>query len=111
MIRFATRSVRCATLTGMALSLAGCGGPSGSELVEWQLVWQDEFEGPAGQPPDPAKWGYDIGTDWGNAQLEYDTDRPENAPSTATATSRSPPGGVVPRAELHVGTHQHPGAV
>ncbi len=44
----------------------------------WNLVWQDEFNGPAGQPPDPARWTYDIGTDWGNAQLEYDTARPEN---------------------------------
>ena len=45
----------------------------------WQLVWEDEFEGPAGQSPDDSKWKFDIGTDWGNAQLEYDTDRPENA--------------------------------
>jgi beta-glucanase (GH16 family) len=44
----------------------------------WSLLWQDEFEGAAGQAPDPAHWGYDIGTDWGNAQLEYDTSRPEN---------------------------------
>ena len=43
-----------------------------------ELIWHDEFEGPAGQSPDPAKWQFDIGTDWGNAQLEYDTDRPEN---------------------------------
>jgi beta-glucanase (GH16 family) len=43
------------------------------------LVWQDEFEGPAGSVPDPARWQFDIGTDWGNAQLEYDTDRPQNA--------------------------------
>lgn len=45
----------------------------------WQLVWEDEFEGPAGQLPDAAKWKFDIGTDWGNQQLEYDTDRPQNA--------------------------------
>jgi len=45
----------------------------------WQLVWADEFEGPAGQLPDSTKWNFDIGTDWGNAQLEFDTDRPENA--------------------------------
>jgi beta-glucanase (GH16 family) len=45
---------------------------------EWRLVWQDEFDGPAGQLPDPGKWRFDIGTDWGNLQLEYDTDRPEN---------------------------------
>jgi beta-glucanase (GH16 family) len=46
---------------------------------EWVLVWADEFEGPAGQLPDPGNWRFDVGTDWGNAQLEYDTDRPENA--------------------------------
>ena len=46
--------------------------------MEYGLVWQDEFDGPAGQLPDPARWRFDIGTDWGNAQLEYDTDRPEN---------------------------------
>jgi len=45
----------------------------------WELVWSDEFEGPAGQLPDAGNWRFDIGTDWGNAQLEYDTDRPENA--------------------------------
>ncbi len=45
---------------------------------EWGLVWQDEFDGPAGQLPDPEHWQFDIGTDWGNAQLEYDTNRAEN---------------------------------
>jgi len=48
------------------------------EVPSWQLVWQDEFDGLDGQSPDSTKWTYDIGTDWGNAQLEYDTDRPEN---------------------------------
>jgi beta-glucanase (GH16 family) len=41
-------------------------------------VWQEEFDGPAGQSPDPGRWNFDIGTDWGNQQLEYDTSRPEN---------------------------------
>lgn len=45
----------------------------------YQLTWQDEFDGPAGQLPDAAKWNFDIGTGWGNNQLEYDTDRAENA--------------------------------
>jgi beta-glucanase (GH16 family) len=48
------------------------------DTSEWRLVWQDEFDGPAGQLPDSTKWGFDIGTGWGNLQLEYDTDRPEN---------------------------------
>ncbi len=46
--------------------------------INWQLVWQDEFGGPSGQLPDSVKWDYDIGTGWGNEQLEYDTRRPEN---------------------------------
>jgi len=42
------------------------------------LIWSDEFEGPAGRLPDVDKWAMDQGTDWGNLQLEWDTDRPEN---------------------------------
>ena len=42
------------------------------------LVWQDEFSGPAGQLPDSSRWTFDVGTDWGNGQIEYDTSRPEN---------------------------------
>jgi beta-glucanase (GH16 family) len=43
------------------------------------LVWSDEFN--TDGAPDPAKWGYDIGTGsngWGNAELEYYTNRSEN---------------------------------
>ncbi|MCC6619873.1 MAG: glycoside hydrolase family 16 protein [Deltaproteobacteria bacterium] len=46
----------------------------------WQLTWADEFDGPAGSPPDPARWVHDVGGDgWGNAQLEFDTARTDNA--------------------------------
>lgn len=45
---------------------------------EYRLIWEDQFEGPKGDLPDSTKWRFDIGTDWGNAQLEYDTSRPEN---------------------------------
>ncbi|HTJ41719.1 MAG TPA: glycoside hydrolase family 16 protein [Kofleriaceae bacterium] len=46
----------------------------------WHLVWQDEFDGDAGTRPDPSKWSADVGGDgWGNAQLEFDTDRTDNA--------------------------------
>jgi beta-glucanase (GH16 family) len=47
----------------------------------WQLVWEDDFDGIAGESPDSAKWTYDIGTGangWGNSELQYYTDRPEN---------------------------------
>ncbi|PJA74427.1 glycosyl hydrolase family 16 [bacterium CG_4_9_14_3_um_filter_65_15] len=42
------------------------------------LIWSDEFEGPAGQLPSSGKWIFDTGTDWGNNQLEWDTDLPTN---------------------------------
>ena len=58
-------------------ALAGCGDEEPA-AVEYGIVWQDEFDGPAGQLPDPDKWQFDIGTDWGNLQLEWDTNRPEN---------------------------------
>ncbi len=42
----------------------------------WTLVWEDDFSGPAGSPPNPEVWTPDIGGGgWGNNQLEYDTDR------------------------------------
>lgn len=70
-------------LSGLALavvfSLACYGDIAEPFDGELQLVWSDEFDGPAGQSPSSANWGFDIGTDWGNAQLEWDTDRPENA--------------------------------
>lgn len=46
----------------------------------WQLVWSDDFEGSAGQLPDAAKWGYDLGNNggWGNEELQNYTNNPEN---------------------------------
>lgn len=53
----------------------GSGPPEGT----WELVWSDEFEGEAGSLPDEARWSFDVGGDgWGNEQLEFDTDRPDN---------------------------------
>ena len=64
--------------TLVAVLLAGCrDSPTGAG--DWTLAWSDEFEGAAGARPDPSTWSYEVGTDWGNAQLEYDTDRTSNA--------------------------------
>lgn len=42
------------------------------------LVWSDEFS--VDGKPDPEKWGYDIGGGgWGNGELQYYTDRLNNA--------------------------------
>ena len=58
--------------------LSGCSKTASPDAAHWQLEWSDEFEGAAGARPDSTRWRHDIGTDWGNAQLEYDTSRPEN---------------------------------
>lgn len=57
----------------------------GNDIVDrnYQLVWEDDFAGPAGTSPDASKWTYDIGIGpgndgWGNQELQYYTDRPEN---------------------------------
>lgn len=43
----------------------------------YTLIWQDEFEGPQ---VDASKWVCEIGNNngWGNNELEYYTNRPEN---------------------------------
>lgn len=70
-------------LTSLGIVLSGCEVPDTQQLPErtWSLVWEDEFEGNAGESPDPANWTYDIGrgdNGWGNEELQYYTDRPEN---------------------------------
>ena len=52
---------------------------------EWDLVWSDEFEGPAGAPPDTSRWRADLGDGcamgicgWGNDEKQTYTDAPEN---------------------------------
>ena len=72
----------------------GCGGGESNRVTDtaasfdqlkeerpgWTLVWADNFDGMAGQAPNPDYWTADIGGDgWGNQQLEYDTDRTDNA--------------------------------
>ena len=56
-------------------------GPSG-----WSMVWSDEFDDPAGTPPNPAHWTHEIGDGtgndnpgWGNSELQYYTNSTENA--------------------------------
>ncbi len=69
----------------LILAAAGC---SNSDTVtapaeRFELVWSDEFDGEAGLPPDGTRWTFDIGIGpnndgWGNGQLEFVTDLPDN---------------------------------
>lgn len=65
--------------------VGGCQFPP--SLDSYQMVWNDEFDGPG---IDPSKWSYDLGDGcdiapdsslcgWGNNELEYYTDREENS--------------------------------
>ena len=46
----------------------------------WTLTWQDEFDGTDGSPVDVSKWTAEVGGNgWGNRELQYYTNRIENA--------------------------------
>ena len=63
--------------------IGGCQFPESMEV--YQMVWNDEFDGDV---IDESKWSFDLGDGcdispdlcgWGNNELEYYTDRQENA--------------------------------
>jgi beta-glucanase (GH16 family) len=48
--------------------------------TKWKLAWSDEFNGPNGSGADLSKWVFDVGGEgWGNEELEYYTNRPQNS--------------------------------
>ena len=70
-------------LISFSLFLVGCDRDDFQKLEKrnWQLVWSDDFEGPAGQLPDPTKWTFDLGTGdggWGNQELQSYTNSSQN---------------------------------
>ncbi|SHK46001.1 glycoside hydrolase family 16 protein [Epilithonimonas mollis] len=77
------RIIRIGCLIVLIFPLSGCDEDAEQRLPErnWELIWSDDFNGAKGASPDASKWNYDIGkgTDgWGNQELQYYTDRPEN---------------------------------
>ena len=67
--------------TGLKMTQLPTSSPDPTVLPGgWSLIWNDEFGAPAGSPPDPAKWTFDLGGEgWGNQEWQYYTDQPENA--------------------------------
>ena len=46
---------------------------------KWTLIWEDDFEGAAGDPLDREKWICEAGGQgWGNNEWQFYTSRPEN---------------------------------
>jgi beta-glucanase (GH16 family) len=74
--------MRYTRLTALLALFALAASPGCSEEakpVVWNQVWADEFDGAAGTRLENTKWRYDVGTGWGNNQLEYDTSLASNA--------------------------------
>jgi licheninase len=86
-------SRRLLVVLGVLLSfmIAACGETTPAESTQgndeppppedepsWTMVWSDEFDGSG--PPDSSKWTYETGGHgWGNEELQYYTERSENA--------------------------------
>ena len=54
--------------------------------ADWTLVWSDEFNDPAGTPPNPNVWQHELGdgalneiVGWGNSERQFYTNDPANA--------------------------------
>lgn len=64
-------------------TLSSCNEDEGTDigLSNLNLVFEDNFDGEAGESINTGIWNFDIGTGqngWGNQELQYYTDRPEN---------------------------------
>jgi beta-glucanase (GH16 family) len=74
--------VPSAALLFVALALVAAARDTSQQQggSRWTLVWSDEFNAPDGSRPDAAKWKPEVGGNgWGNHELEYYTDRPQNS--------------------------------
>lgn len=64
----------------VAANLTGLNPVKGQNPSVWTLVWQDEFNAGNGTPLDSSKWTAEVGGGgWGNNELEYYTNRIDNA--------------------------------
>ncbi|MEL7118484.1 MAG: glycoside hydrolase family 16 protein [Bacteroidota bacterium] len=70
--------IKTSLFFAVLFAFSSCVQENSAPERSWTLVWEDNFDGPAGTPIDETYWNFDQGTDWGNAQLEYTTDRTDN---------------------------------
>ncbi|MGB1242766.1 MAG: glycoside hydrolase family 16 protein [Chitinophagales bacterium] len=65
----------------LLFGFSGCTEDGELPNRNYQLVWEDNFEGAAGESVNPAKWAFELGrgTDgWGNQELQSYTSSSEN---------------------------------
>ena len=60
-----------------AMAISGCSATSSADTLPGQSAVVDDFDGPAGAPPNPGLWAYDIGP-WQDDGLQRYTDSPDN---------------------------------
>jgi beta-glucanase (GH16 family) len=87
LLRFVTL-LGTVALLGALFPLSSQAAPTGpTPALGFHLVWQDEFNGPAGSPPSAANWLYDTGTgygcagcpsNWGTGEVETMTNSTAN---------------------------------
>ncbi|MEV0798784.1 family 16 glycosylhydrolase [Kribbella sp. NPDC050281] len=69
-----------AALVGITLLQAPAEASPQAAAAPTATIWEDNFDGPAGQAPDPGKWRYDIGgSGWGNDERQYYTNSTRNS--------------------------------
>lgn len=72
-------TLRALAACALFVTLTPFAQPQQIPATPWHLVWSDEFNGPAGSAPDPARWSPEIGgKGFGNHELETYTGRPSN---------------------------------
>ncbi|WP_199036543.1 carbohydrate-binding protein [Glycomyces salinus] len=75
-----------AVTAAAALTITSAGAQTPPQASQdWELVWSDDFDGPAGQLPSTDNWRFDIGhsypggpDNWGTGEIAYHTDDPAN---------------------------------
>jgi beta-glucanase (GH16 family) len=61
-------------------AVAGAAAAPMAAAAVGPTIWEDNFDGPAGQAPNSSKWRYDIGgSGWGNDEREYYTNSTRNS--------------------------------
>ncbi len=98
--------VALGALAVLTLTAAACTRTLPTAAPAYTLVWSDEFDGAPGALPDGATWHFDVGTDWGNQQLEYDTARAQNVMLDGTGNLQ-----IVARKEAYLGRQYTSGRI
>jgi beta-glucanase (GH16 family) len=79
-VRLAPALVATIALLALPSSVSSAQTKPARHEKSWVLTWSDEFNGHNGSTPDPSKWTLETGGGgWGNHELEYYTDLPQNA--------------------------------